>query len=144
MNTGHATTTAGNIELMREVICRATRLMHSSDYGHLFPEKYIADWGKRQLFWIGDAVQKRWKGDPEALSEALKRLKPSQNVMDRAFLFFIRRFSRGNAVITRLYLGYLSFTWPATLLMLRWILRNALCPLSKRKSMSLPQETKVP
>jgi glycosyltransferase involved in cell wall biosynthesis len=127
METGVAMSTNMNIKQIRKVHRYAIELMESSsEYGTLFPPKYIRQWRKRQNYWVGEALQKTIQKDQKGYLEGMKVLLQDPGFLNRLFILFLRVFFFFQSWLMTFHLLIISFTWPATPLMLRWIARNAL------------------
>jgi glycosyltransferase involved in cell wall biosynthesis len=125
VESGLAISTSRDVSRMREIVKSATDLMRSSnDFEGLFPEKYVRDWERRQSYWMTAANARDLHAKEIEFLDAFKGIPQRLGVVDRIFATLLRFGMSLRHSMTMAYALLRTATWPASVLMLNWYLRN--------------------
>jgi len=125
VESGLAISTSRDVTRMREIVKSASDLMRSSDdFEGLFPKKYVRDWERRQSYWMTAANARDLHAKEIAFLDTFVRIPIRLGIIDRIVAALLRLGMSLRHSMTMAYALLRTATWPASVLMLNWYVRN--------------------
>ena len=134
LDTGESSSVALDPEEASALVSRTASLMvEDPSYRGLFPPAYVRAWQRRQKYWVGMAIQRFRERQQAEHAQRVRTSGQASTVYTRAAASLLKLGFRAQSLWVKVALLAQSFSWPSSVLMLRWLVRDIAFKRALRK-----------